>query len=430
MVLMAENAAPATTTTIDSLVELLKKKGKMDLASVSSALGVDQGVVENWAKVLEKGNIVKITYEVGKMFLTLSTLSAEQESTERSKIGAQSSALASQSESQMLSLDKLTDVLNSIKSSVATAERAESVEMPEVRRAIVELNNIYSIVEQRNRGLEQLSKRAEQVYDDINKRVSDLSGKISYIGGEGEPKGVGEARQELAGITKEVSGVNSEISSMGRSASGSMEQIRKGVMAQAKALEQQIAQSEKEQDAKLQEYSKRADQIERQLKERIRSIGSTLAELNDFNKEKEKQLRRLRDSRVEVNNYYVKMGEELAMHKATAEELSKDLIDKVGKLKAGFGEAAEIDDTLSTLKGQMADLEKEISEARQEVSDTVSRLRALNSLASAATEQKMASIISIGEKATSARSKISEIKDRVDMAKAAADKVTRKNKKE
>ncbi len=426
---MAENAAPSTKTTIDSLVELLKKKGKMDLASVSVALGVDQAIVENWAKVLEKGNIVKITYEVGKMFLTIPTLSAEQEATERSKIEAGISGLTAQSESQMLSLDKLTEALESIKGSVATAEKAETSEMPEIRRAIADLNTIYATVEQRNRGLEQMAKKAEQIYDEINKKVTELSTRLGGISGEGSTKGVDDARQELASISKSIASVNSEISAVGKSSSESMDQIRRSVIEQSKALERQIEQSKKEMNAKLSEYAKQADAIESQLKDRVRAISSSVDELNSFSKEREKQLRRLRDSRVEFNDYYVKMSEELKAQRASADAISKEVGEKVAKLKAGFGEAAEIDDTLSTLKSQMAGLEKEIADARQDVTDIINKLRALNALSSAPTGQEMAALSTLQKRASAARSKVSNINDKVENARSAASKIAEKKKK-
>ncbi|MCL4379682.1 MAG: hypothetical protein M1160_03650 [Candidatus Marsarchaeota archaeon] len=426
---MADDAPPSTKTTIDSLVELLKKKGKMDLASVSVALGVDQSIVENWAKVLEKGNIVKITYEVGKMFLTISTLSAEQEATEHSRAEAEISGLMAQSESQMLSLDKLTETLESIKGSVATAEKAEASEMPEIRRAIADLNSIYATVEQRNRGFEQMAKKAEQIYDEINKRVIELSTRLGGISGEGGAKGVDDARQELESISKSIASINSQISAVGKSSSESMDQIRRSVIEQSKALERQIEQSKKEIDAKLNEYAKQADTVERQLKDRVRAISSSVEELNSFSKEREKQLRRLRDSRVELNNYYMKMSEELNTQKSSAAAISKEISEKVARLKSGFGEAAEIDDTLSTLKSQMAGLEREIADARQDVNDITNKLRALSALSSATTEQKTAAFSDLQKRASAARSRVSNIEDKVGNAESAAGKIAGKKKK-
>ena len=71
-------SAREAKTTIDSMVELLKMKGRMDLNSVAMALGLASSVVEGWAKVLEAGGVVKITYEVGRMYIEPMNLNPEQ----------------------------------------------------------------------------------------------------------------------------------------------------------------------------------------------------------------------------------------------------------------------------------------------------------------------------------------------------------------
>ena len=58
-------------TSIDSLIELLSDKGKLDLNTVSITLGVSPTIMEEWAKVLESGKLIKVSYEVGKMYLEL-----------------------------------------------------------------------------------------------------------------------------------------------------------------------------------------------------------------------------------------------------------------------------------------------------------------------------------------------------------------------
>ena len=56
-------------TTIDTLTELLKSKGKMEINKIADSLGIDTSIAENLIKVLEDANLVKVTYEVGKMYV-------------------------------------------------------------------------------------------------------------------------------------------------------------------------------------------------------------------------------------------------------------------------------------------------------------------------------------------------------------------------
>ena len=43
---------PEARTTIDAMIDLLKKKGKSDITSIAAELGVSSSVIEDWAKVL------------------------------------------------------------------------------------------------------------------------------------------------------------------------------------------------------------------------------------------------------------------------------------------------------------------------------------------------------------------------------------------
>jgi hypothetical protein len=50
------SAGEQATTTIDSMVELIKAKGKIDVyPSIAVALDISPAVVEDWARVLESG---------------------------------------------------------------------------------------------------------------------------------------------------------------------------------------------------------------------------------------------------------------------------------------------------------------------------------------------------------------------------------------
>ena len=53
------------TTKIDALYEYIKKHGKSDITTVASSIGVAPNIIEGWAKVLENGRLVKISYAVG-----------------------------------------------------------------------------------------------------------------------------------------------------------------------------------------------------------------------------------------------------------------------------------------------------------------------------------------------------------------------------
>ncbi len=58
-----------TKTSIDKMLTLLQNKGRMDVNTLSLSLDTPASVIDDWAKILESANIVKISYELGKMYV-------------------------------------------------------------------------------------------------------------------------------------------------------------------------------------------------------------------------------------------------------------------------------------------------------------------------------------------------------------------------
>src|SRR5271157_562499 len=59
------------TTSIDDLVKYLSEHGEAESSELAKALGVNESIIETWADVLEKAKITKVSYKVGKMFVSL-----------------------------------------------------------------------------------------------------------------------------------------------------------------------------------------------------------------------------------------------------------------------------------------------------------------------------------------------------------------------
>ncbi len=61
------------TTSIDALMKYLSEHGETESGELAKALNVNESIIETWADVLEKAKITKITYKVGKMYVSLAT---------------------------------------------------------------------------------------------------------------------------------------------------------------------------------------------------------------------------------------------------------------------------------------------------------------------------------------------------------------------
>ena len=68
------------------MVDLLKVKGKLEINSIASELGIGPITIENWSRILEKGGIVEITYEMGKMYVSILQMSVKEKEDLKNKV--------------------------------------------------------------------------------------------------------------------------------------------------------------------------------------------------------------------------------------------------------------------------------------------------------------------------------------------------------
>jgi len=71
------------TTGVDALVRLVKEKQRIELEDASSTLNIPTETLEEWARILEEENILRIEYRLTKIYLTWLKPSDEELSSER-----------------------------------------------------------------------------------------------------------------------------------------------------------------------------------------------------------------------------------------------------------------------------------------------------------------------------------------------------------
>ena len=97
-----------TKTSIDALLDLLRSKGKSELNSIAVALNTDPRIIENWAKVLENGNLIRITYEVGRMYLEPLTLTPDKQANLKTRTDVAKFILEEDLAVERISLEKFS----------------------------------------------------------------------------------------------------------------------------------------------------------------------------------------------------------------------------------------------------------------------------------------------------------------------------------
>ncbi|MCX6775805.1 MAG: hypothetical protein NT130_03090 [Candidatus Micrarchaeota archaeon] len=138
---MAREDIPISTG-VDGLVKLVRDRGKIELREASIELGISQGVIEEWAKVLEKEGIVKIDYMLTKVYLTIP--SGEKSEVERKArdITEMQVTMSRGVESEVKRLERFGRELDEMRDEFMGVSKLFEDKMAAVRQKVRELDTL------------------------------------------------------------------------------------------------------------------------------------------------------------------------------------------------------------------------------------------------------------------------------------------------
>jgi chromosome segregation ATPase len=171
------------STGVDKLIKLVRDRGRMELRDAAVELGISQGILEEWARVLEKEGVIKIEYLFTKVYLTTP-------STEKSEAQKRSKDVS----------DAQVTLSREVETQVKRLERVGK-ELDEMRDEFVGISKLFedkmAAARMRVRELDALEKQYEEMcfrYRCSNEKfVSDI---------ETLKKGVDESEQKLQSLQK------------------------------------------------------------------------------------------------------------------------------------------------------------------------------------------------------------------------------------
>ncbi len=360
-------------TTIDSLADLIKDKGRMELGKAAQTLGISPTIVENWAKVLEKGGLVRISYEVGRMYVEPAGAPRGEEKAYAATVEAERTTLATEAVFQRNELDKLVSQINEIDLSVKAAERIFADKFPELEKQLDGINKIYKALENESSQVENIKKGAQGNYDNLNKKISDLYGKIEGI----DTNTVQVARERLLAIRDELKKANeleNQLTALEKSKDRALEAIKKSVEDQLKTLEKEIDRSKKNITIQLDIYREQIDGALNEIKDRERSLRGLSDQLATFRRDKEAAKKALEESRTQFNDQFIKAYTHM---ETTGTLLSKEvtsMMAEIAELKVNFGEASKVYDRVQVAKNEIAQAQDDIAKMREELGKIIDEI--------------------------------------------------------
>jgi len=389
---MEQNTKSEARTTIDTMLELIKSKGRIDLNSIAATLGIAPSVVEGWAKVLESGNLVKISYEVGKMYISPVELSKDELQALETKTEQQKFILSEELESDLINIDKLSQSLRDIQSNMASFEQNLKKGSPDATKKINELSQLYSRMKSYQSNIDSIKKGISSDYDSMEKRFNEMMSKLNNVA---------TAEQKInSGAPIDVK-IQESINNA-RSAIQELEVAKKNVSQTMDNMKKDLENQIKQENARLDTVIKQShEQLENALKELQKQAGSYKGEINELKQlhsEEEQLTKKLNQQHAEFNSNYAKL--EQSLKEATAKFSPKydEALAELNKAMEGAGSLGELIKNMSDLKTEITDLGPKLNDYKQELQKLKDQTDAIIAAKNLNMSQKDAKLSELKEK--------------------------------
>jgi len=394
-------------TSIDSLIELLNIKGKLELNDVAITLGIAPNIVEDWAKVLDANKIVKITNELGKMYLSLATSSKVNVKTLQEKMNAQTFTTGSNISIQLLSLEKFMTVLDNLKTYTQAAEKIYKDKLPTLQKSISEINKIYFLLENENKGVEKIKNKTQNSYDKINKEISEIQFKLDNFKNQESFKVLDQHTQSIAKILDKIHEVENTMDLINKNKTEQIHQLKRSMSEQLKQINEDI-------NKKNNELSSSINMLHKDLKNQINEINKEYASskniTNVLNKQKSKnqQIQNLlADIKVSFNDKYYKIEQNINKNIDTLSNKTTTIENEIKSLNNNIGNASKIGNQIELTKNNIDQILSQSIQIKDQIQNLSNELKSLNKITEI--DKKTRTMEDINTKANETKTKVSTI---------------------
>lgn len=372
------------TTSIDDLVKYLNEHGETESSDLAKALNVNESIIETWADVLEKAKITKISYKVGKMYVSLPVAGKGGVETAKKTAEFKRDIADTDLQAQITVINQVSAKIEQFKRYVTGAEATFKSKAGEIKATLEEIDKLEGQINGAYKKLNDKKEHVDGMVSQLDKSIAALekrSGTLSQVGTAGDTKAlVTDIRSKLENADAMIADLDKEFNRAMAENRKSFMELKEGMKEESAALRRSLFQHEKERE----EYEAMAKAYERELERMKRQVSG----------EKEKMLDEITKTSYDVGKVYSVAGGQI-------ETLRKSL----GEMKSQFGGFAELSDKINKVKVEIVNVEKQRDGIAKELGDLSIQLKALAALedtnpvsGSAAAEEINGKVAASGEK--------------------------------
>jgi hypothetical protein len=415
---MANQAAgeSQTRTSIDSLLELLRERGKSELTSISAALGVGTTILEQWAKVLEEGKLIRVTYEMGKMYMEPTNLAPEQMQDIKTKSAAEKFTLDNQMELQKLSVDKFYKSLTSLSTGVNTIDQLYRKKLPQVRKMLEELDRLYAPMDQKVKALNEIKQSSDAYLAQLESKMEAMYTKLGLLN-MGNIDAMWEKKTALLDETmKKTASVQDAITSLEDTKKVFYQQLESETDKRVREFKRQLKKSVDEAYASVKRDTAETAEIRKSLDDDVAKMRRLTSEAARTEKEAERMKRALVSTRESFIDRYKKVADEINMSGNTYEVKYEEAVRESIALRASMGAAAKIDEFVKNARAELAAIKIMIEADKKEVDALISALKVLEADKTLSVEKRAQAVDEIRRRVADTTAKSARISKALDKA--------------
>ncbi len=370
--------AQETTTSIDALLAFLKEKGKSELNSIAVKLNVDPRIVEKWAKVLEAGSLVRISYEVGKMYLEPTKLAAEQTQDLKTKTDVTKYIVGEDLAVDKMSLDKYSKNIQDLDISIDNIDKIYKQKLPEVQKILAEVNRAYVPLEAKERSIKGMFDDTQKDFNDINAKADALYAKLNGFSSKQSESSISDHMLKLNRVLDSVKETQKAIEQSEEAFRKAFQEIKDDAESKTRELNKNLMESRKEAEKSLRTNSQQLGEIIKSMKDSSKYAQQIVGEVNTYKKEFERARNDVEVLRRDFTDRYTKMRQGIESDEKIIKVHSEKMNNAVESIRRQFGNAAKFDEDIRKWRKDMEEMTKDITIQKAEIARLTSQLNALD----------------------------------------------------
>ncbi len=399
-----------TRTSIDTLLELLKAKGRSELNSVAVSLNIDPRIVENWAKVLENGNLIHISYRVGKMYLEPVSLQPEQQQDLKTKNEVTKFILEEDIAIERISLEKFSKNIEELNKSIGNMSKVYKAKLPDIERMLEAVDKAYAPLEAKKKGMDRIKDEADKDFEEITKKADTLYAKLNAFSPKQTETGTNERISQLNAVLQSIDDAQKAMKETETSESKFFTTVQSDVDSQVRELKKAILNTKTNTDQALRANSRQLSELTKVVKEQVTAAQQVSRELGNYKREFESARHDLDVLKADFSDRYAKIKQAMERDLKLVAGDSARINDAVKSLKDSFGDLSKYDDEIRRWKGNMNDMAREITTTRTDIIKLATQLNAVETNRDMAVEAKAKAINDISKQGKKAKDRTARIK--------------------